>query len=256
MLLLLFACGMPDTENPLAVDDDGDGYTEFQGDLNDNDPTVYNGSDYIHKDDCPETIVKLDPTVLEVVCPTLPDINLSCPEPVVNIECPEPVVNLDCPEPVVNVAAPSVSVAAPDMSQIAAAIDYVGDAVLEMADAVDTMGIETRQYLAMGGYAADDDVVFTNNDSDGRTFIVTAINFGGQPNDNGLRVIKPDGSIVHPMAQYTPNISGYDSVGTGAAKMGNLTLPVAVGESIVMNITSCTNCTEEYYFQGYYTEMQ
>ena len=248
MLLLLFACTLPDGQNPLAVDNDGDGYTEFQGDLDDNDPTVNNRSEYIHKDDCPET--------LEVLCPRLPDINLSCPEPVVNIECPEPVVNIECPEPVVNVAAPSVSVAAPDMSQIADAIDYVGDAVLEMTDAVDTVGIETKQYLAMGGSGADGDIVFTNNDSDGRAFIVTAMNFGGYYNWNGLRVIKSDGSIVHPMAQYTPSISGYDSVGTGAAKMGNLTLPLSVGESIVMEITSCTNCTEEYYFQGYYTEMQ
>ena len=125
-----------------------------------------------------------------------------------------------------------------------------------MTNAVDTVGVETKQYLAMGGSGADGDIVFTNNDSDGRAFIVTAMNYDRSTNGDGLRVIKSDGSIVHPMAQYTPSISGYDSVGTGAAKMGNLTLPVTVGESIVMNVTSCTNCTEEYYFQGYYTEMQ
>ena len=119
-----------------------------------------------------------------------------------------------------------------------------------------TVFIDAGTGVTMGGSGADGDIVFTNNDSDGRAFIVTAMNFGGYYNWNGLRVIKSDGSTVHPMAQYTPNISGYDSVGTGAAKMGNLTLPLSVGESIVMVITSCTNCTEEYYFQGYYTEMQ
>ena len=43
LLLILFACE-EETKNPLAVDDDGDGYSEFDGDCNDHDSNIYPGS--------------------------------------------------------------------------------------------------------------------------------------------------------------------------------------------------------------------
>ena len=46
LLLSLFACE-EETKNPLAVDDDGDGYSEFDGDCNDQDSRVNPGESEI-----------------------------------------------------------------------------------------------------------------------------------------------------------------------------------------------------------------
>ena len=92
--LILFAClETPNYENPLAIDDDGDGYTEFGGDQNDADPNYVNDISCpdVHLS-CPQPVVTCPSvTVDTVVCPELPEIP-ACPEPV---ECPD--VNVDCP---------------------------------------------------------------------------------------------------------------------------------------------------------------
>ena len=44
-LLILTGCITVDPpENPLAIDDDGDGYTDFEGDCDDRDPNTFPGS--------------------------------------------------------------------------------------------------------------------------------------------------------------------------------------------------------------------
>lgn len=258
-VFIMMACAVPETDNPLAVDNDGDGYTEFQGDLNDNDPDVYNGSDYIHKDDCPEAVVSLDPTVLEVVCPELPDINLSCPEvicpeqPTINLTCPDPpVVNLTCPEQLIN-----TTVEGPDMSQLSITMDSIADILLDMSENLTDNSLDDRQFFALSGVAQDQEVIFTNNDSEGRILVITSLSYKWNDTSScqscGLEILKLDGTIISPFAQrVTGHVqSGYHiSLPTDASKNGNLTIPLLPGESIVMYSTVQTDLA--YYTQGYY----
>ena len=44
LLLYLFASSVETPKNPLAIDDNGDGYSEFDGDCDDRDADVYPGS--------------------------------------------------------------------------------------------------------------------------------------------------------------------------------------------------------------------
>lgn len=252
MLFILFACLEQieqQYQNPLAIDNDGDGYTEFQGDMNDNDPTVYNGSDYIHKDDCPQAIVTLDPTVLEVVCPTLPQINLSCP-PIPDLSCPPPIVDVECPQQEI-----IINQMPTDMTEINKAFHEIGSALQNLAIATDSIGTERKQFMAFGGNAYHNDVLFTNNDSEGRDFIVTAINYRGEHN-HSLYLQKQDGSRIQPLGQYVNNSVSYGGFPDNATKNGNLTMPIAVGESIVANLSGNQYHNIEYYFQGYYSDYQ
>ena len=44
-LLILTGCiTVEPPENPFTIDDDGDGYTEFEGDCDDRDPNIFPGS--------------------------------------------------------------------------------------------------------------------------------------------------------------------------------------------------------------------
>ena len=241
LITSLFGCfeESPQHSNVLAVDNDGDGYSEFYGDVNDNDATIYPGSEYIHKNECPDTTIQVDPNVIEVVCPDMPEINLSCPE---IPECPEPIVNVDCPEPVLNVSveSPTVNVAGPDMSQIANSFDDLSSAMLEVADAVEASGSGNKEYFAMGGTCSAAGIVWTNNDD--RTFIVTAIATSG---NNSIHIAGINNGII-----YHAGSSLY-SYEPGLAQSGNMMLPVQSGETV-----ECPSDGFYYFFQGYYIDMQ
>jgi hypothetical protein len=153
--LILFACLEP-TEyvNPLAVDDDGDGYTEFGGDQNDADPNYVNDVSCpdVHLT-CPTPVVTCPSvTVDTVVCPEIP----SCPELPEIPSCPEPV---ECPD--VNVECPSVPTN------------------------TGTGTSETREYFTEMWGNTNPIATWTNTDS--RTFIITGV-YGGGSGDCSMRL--------------------------------------------------------------------
>ena len=94
-LLLLLACDVenytiePPT-NPLAIDDDGDGYSEFMGDKDDTDPEHYPYSETYENE-----------AYLEQSCSPV-DVNITAEQPVNTINL-EPVIDVavDNPQPVV-----------------------------------------------------------------------------------------------------------------------------------------------------------
>jgi hypothetical protein len=167
--LILFACLEP-TEyvNPLAVDDDGDGYTEFGGDQNDADPDYVNdaGCPDVHLT-CPTPVVTCPSvTVDTVVCPELPEIP-SCPEPV---ECPD--VNVECPSVPTNTG-----------SQVS----------------------ETREYFTETWESTtSNSIAWTNTDP--RTFIITGVH-GGSGSGTRCAIRVPSPTSLYGNVEFKSNIA-------------------------------------------------
>ena len=86
IISFLFAClSLPEETNPLANDNDGDGYSEFDGDQNDSDPSIVGSCPDVQVT-CPEPVINLSCPSVEVTCPPIPEPTV-CPD--VEVTCPE-----------------------------------------------------------------------------------------------------------------------------------------------------------------------